>query len=244
MFDVKERVHLDPMGLTERALREKTLKLGIVDPHELFRDCLASVLGAERRFEIVARVSSGREALVRLADTPIDVLLVALDLSSEGLRALIQEVRERSPRPKVVLLGRDEAEERILECLEAGASGYLLRDQSLAELRAAIEAVSRGDTVCTPRVAHSLFARLGRLGRERRRRDKLDYLTLSPRKLEILRLIADDKSNQDIARQLFLSVHTVKNHIHKILEILGVHSRWEAVRYAIERGWLRDRRRR
>ena len=241
---MKGRVHSDLMGLSEGSLRDQTLKIGIVDPHELFRDCLASVLGQERRFEVVARVATGREALLRLSETPIDVLLVALDLSSDGIRALIQGVGESSPRPKVVLLGRDEGEERILECLEAGASGYLVRDQSLAELRAAIEAVWQGDTVCTPRVAHSLFTRLGRLGRERRRRDKLDYLTLSPRKLEILRLIAEDRSNQDIARELFLSVHTVKNHIHKILETLGVHSRWEAVRYAIERGWLRDRRRR
>jgi DNA-binding NarL/FixJ family response regulator len=72
----------------------------------------------------------------------------------------------------------------------------------------------------------------------------LDYLTLTARELEILHLVGDGLSNQEIASRLFLSVHTVKNHIHKILETLGVHSRWDAVRYAVEHGWLRDRRQR
>jgi DNA-binding NarL/FixJ family response regulator len=244
MTDRGERGYADRHSVKDRPPREETLRLLLVDSHELFRDCLASVLGQDRRFEVVAKVASGREALDRLAEARVDVLLVALDSFADGIRSLMQEIAERSPKSKVVLLGHDGAEERILECLEAGASGYLVRDQSLAELRAAIEAVWRGDTVCTPRVANSLFARLARLGRERRRRDRLEYLTLTPRELEILRLVAEDLSNQEIARQLFLSVHTVKNHIHKILETLGVHSRFEAVRYAIERGWLRDRRRR
>lgn len=229
---------------THRGAKAETLKLVILDPHQLFRDCLAAVLAEEERFEIVGRVSSGQEALDRLTQTRVDILLVALESSSDGIRDLLQEIEERSPQSKVVLLGREETEERILEYLEAGVGGYLVRDQSVAELRAAIEAVWRGDTICTPRMAHSLFARLARLGRERRRRDRLDYLTLTPRELEILRLVGDGLSNQEIARRLFLSVHTVKNHIHKILETLGVHSRWEAVRYAIARGWLRDRRRR
>jgi DNA-binding NarL/FixJ family response regulator len=143
-----------------------------------------------------------------------------------------------------MLLGHQEAEERVVDYLAAGAGGYLVRGQSVAELCSALEAVSRGDVVCNPRLASALFDRLARLGRERRRREKLDYLTLTPRELEILRLIAEGLNNQAIARRLFLSVHTVKNHVHKILDTLGVGSRWEAVRHAIERGWLRDRRRR
>ena len=103
--------------------------------------------------------------------------------------------------------------------------------------------MARGEIACSPRVAHSLFQRLASLGRERRRREKLDFLALTPRELEILRLIAAGLSNQEIAKKLFLSVHTVKNHVHKILETIGVHSRWAAVRHAVERGWINDRRR-
>jgi DNA-binding NarL/FixJ family response regulator len=218
--------------------------LVIVDHHQLFRDCLASVLAEGRRFEVVAKVSSGREALERLAETRVDILLVALENPADGICGLIRDVEQSYPGLKVVLLGRDEAEERVLDCLQAGASGYLVRDQSVADLRSAIEAVSKGDTVCTPKIAHSLFARLARLGRERRRRARLDYLTLTPRELEILSLISEGLSNQEIARRLFLSVHTVKNHVHKTLETLGVHSRRAAVHHGVERGWIQDRRRR
>jgi DNA-binding NarL/FixJ family response regulator len=228
----------------ERGGGEATVRLAIVDPHQLFRECLAGVLAGERRFEIAGKFSSRQEALERLAQTRVDVLLLVLDSTADGVRGFLRAVEERSPKSKVMLLGRDETDERILEFLDAGASGFLVRDQSLGELRSAIEAISRGDTVCTPRLAGTLFARLARLGRERRRRDKLEYLMLTPRELEILRLIADGLSNHQIARQLYLSVHTVKNHVHKVLETLGVHSRWAAVHYAIERGWLPDRRRR
>ena len=226
------------------AAEEATVRLAIVDSHQLFRDCLAGVLAGDRRFEIAGNFSTRQEALEGLAQSRVDVLLLVLEPPSDGLCGFLHAVEERSPKSKVMLLGRDEADERVLELLDAGASGYLVRDQSLSELRAAIEAISRGEMICTPRLASTLFARLARLGRERRRRDKLEYLVLTPRELEILRLIADGLSNQEIARRLYLSVHTVKNHVHKVLETLGVHSRWAAVHHAIERGWLPDRRRR
>jgi DNA-binding NarL/FixJ family response regulator len=218
--------------------------VAIVDPHQLFRECLAGVLAGDRQLEVTGRFASRQEALDRLPETHVDVLLLVLDSAADAVCGFLQAVDGHSPKPKVMLLGRDEADERILEYLDAGASGFLVRDQSLAELRAGIHAVSRGDRVCTPRLASAMYARLARLGRERRRRDKLEYLLLTPRELEILRLIADGSSNQEVARQSYLSVHTVKNHVHKILETLGVHSRWAAVQHAIERGWLPDRRRR
>ncbi|HEX3555656.1 MAG TPA: response regulator transcription factor [Thermoanaerobaculia bacterium] len=220
------------------------LRLIIVDHHQLFRDCLASALVEQGRFDVVGKVSSGPEALDRLARTQADLLLVVLGATVDGVPDLIGGVAERFAPAKVVLLGHDETEDEVLSCLEAGASGYLARDQSLPELCSALEAVARGETVCTPGVAHSLFARLARLGGERRRRDRLDYLTLTARELEILHLVGDGLNNQEIASRLFLSVHTVKNHVHKILETLGVHSRWDAVRYAVEHGWIRGRRQR
>lgn len=234
----------DRPGEDEHAAGEAIVTVGIVDPHQLFRECLAGVLAGDQRLEIAGRFASRQEALDRLAHARIDVLLLVLDSHADGVCSFLRAVEDRSPHAKVMLLGRDEADERILEYLDAGASGFLARDQSLAELRSAIAAIARGDRVCTPRLAGAMFARLARLGRERRRRDKLEYLLLTPRELEILRLVADGLSNQEIARRLYLSVHTVKNHVHKVLETLGVHSRWAAVQHAVERGWIADRRRR
>ena len=100
--------------------------------------------------------------------------------------------------------------------------------------------MARGEAVVPPALTHLLFARLGELGLERRRRERLEFLDLTPRELEILRLIAEGMSNQRIAERLYLSVHTVKNHVHNMLERLGLGSRGEAVQYAKKRGWLRE----
>ncbi|HEX4963460.1 MAG TPA: response regulator transcription factor [Thermoanaerobaculia bacterium] len=233
-----------------RALEEvsgdgkERLRLVIADPHQLFRDCLADVLAAEQELAVVGKFASAQEALPRLGESRARILLLGFDTLGDGAPRFIREVRARHPELRLILLGRDEADDSVLDCLEAGASGYVMRGQPLADLRSAIDVVVRGEVACTPRLAHSLYQRLACLGRERRRREKLDFLTLTPRELEILRLIADDLSNQEIAHRLFLSVHTVKNHVHKILETIGVHSRWAAVRHAIDRGWIGDRRRR
>ena len=219
------------------------LRLLIVDQNDLFRDCLAAALAEDRRFRVVGRVAMRHEAVEKLARTGADVLLVGLD-RSDGDGGWLRELLVRHPKVKVMLLGRDEADEEVLDFLEAGASAYLVREQSLSDLRSALEDVVQGHTVCSSRVANFLFSRLASLGRERRRRERLEFLTLTPRELEVLGLVAEGLSNGEIASQLFLSVHTVKNHVHKILETLGVSGRAGAVRYAIERGWLRDRRRR
>jgi two-component system response regulator DevR len=219
------------------------LKLVIADQHQLFRDCLAQVLGRENELEVVGQLASAQEALERAVRMSADVLLVGVEELGGAACGFVQRARELQPALKIVLLGSEETDDGVLDCLEAGARGYVVRNQPLAELRRALGVVASGQIACTPQVAGSLFSRLASLGRERRRREKLDFLTLTPRELEILRLIADGLSNQEIAGRLCLSVHTVKNHVHKILETIGVHNRWAAVRHAFERGWLKERRR-
>ncbi len=222
---------------------KERLRLVIADNYQLFRDCLADVLAADEELTVVGKFASAQQAFPRLAESRARVLLLGFESLSDGTPRFVREVRARHPDLKVILLGREETDDSVLACLEAGASGYVMRDQPLSDLRSAIDTVVRGEIACTPRVAHALFQRLASLGRERRRREKLDFLTLTPRELEILRLMADDLSNQEIAHKLFLSVHTVKNHVHKILETLDVHNRRAAVRHAIERGWLGSGRR-
>ncbi|HYX26443.1 MAG TPA: response regulator transcription factor [Thermoanaerobaculia bacterium] len=219
------------------------LRLVIADYQQLFRECLAGVLATEKELEIVGKFATAQEAMEHLARTEAEVLLLGIESLGDGVQRFVRDVRQRHPALKVILLGREETDDSVVDCLEAGANGYLMRDQPLSDLRSALDVVARGEIACSPRVAHSLFQRLASLGRERRRREKLDFLALTPRELEILRLIAAGLSNQEIAKKLFLSVHTVKNHVHKILETIGVHSRWAAVRHAVERGWINDRRR-
>ncbi|HVT60555.1 MAG TPA: response regulator transcription factor [Thermoanaerobaculia bacterium] len=225
------------------------LGLIVADRHQLFRECLASALrGGENGSGKVTMVADPNEILARLAADENGgprVLVLGMD-GHAAAGELTREVRRRFPQVSVLVLvggAGDHDDLAAMELLEAGAGGFLSRDQSLPELRQAIERVAAGETVCTPRVTHLLFSRLAELGRERRRSEKLDFLDLTARELEILVLLADGLSNQLIARRLFLSVHTVKNHVHNILDTLGVHSRWDAVHHAFNKGWLDDRRR-
>jgi DNA-binding NarL/FixJ family response regulator len=218
------------------------VRLTIIDSHHLFRECLASALAEEKGFRIVSVTATGNDMLACLPPGGLDVLLLGVNGAWDGVTKLIGEVRECCPEGKALVLGPRDADSRILGCFEAGARGYLFRDQSLRELRASIVEVARGETICPPGVAQLLTSRLAEPG-ARRRRNRPEALHLTARELEILHLISEELSNQQIAERLRLSVHTVKNHIHKILETLGVENRRQAVGYAVEKGWLADRRR-
>jgi DNA-binding NarL/FixJ family response regulator len=218
----------------------KTIRLQVVDPQKLFRDCLAAALDRQEGIEIIGGAASLAEVVFNPSLQDVDVLLLSLDCGDKAGIALVRELSSRAPGLKVLLLGHDDSEERILACLRGGAKGYLSRRQSLAELLDALDIVARGETVCPPRVAYLLFSRLGQCGLERRLHERLDRFQLTPRELEILRLVAAGLGNADIARRLGLSIHTVKNHVHKVLETLGVSSRMAAVNYAFAKGWLAD----
>ena len=239
---------IPPLLLSEKEEAEavplpRLLRVAVADSHRLFRETLAAALRDDAGFTRVAVTDADQAALARLAAGElVDVLL----LGSGGncpVGDLLRDARRHWPAAKTLVLGAEEGEAQALALLREGARGYLFRDQSLTELRDAILEVAAGATVCTPRVAHLLFSRLAELGRERRRGERLEVLELTSREIEILRLIADGLKNQEIAKRLYLSVHTVKNHVHNILERLGVKSRWSAVTHAREKGWLQPRSR-
>ena len=217
------------------------LRLFIAVPRRLFQDSLASALSRDERFEVVGRDEDGTATAERLARSGADVLVLGSDALDEDLIRRTREVAELLPALKILVVRRT-GEEQAADCLMAGAGGFLPLDRPLSEVAGAIEVVARGDKVCPPQAMRELFARLGELGRERKRRERLEVLELSAREMEILRLMADGMTNQQIARQLYLSVHTVKNHVHRILDALAVQNRWAAVRHAFSTGWLQERR--
>ena len=238
---------IPPLMLSEKeddaaATGAGLVRLVVADSHRLFRECLAEALRDDAGFARVEVTDADHASLARLDGEPVDVLV--LGGGEDGkLGELLRQACQRWPGAKILVLGTEEGEDEALALLRSGARGYLFRDQSLDELRDAILEVAAGATVCTPRIVHLLFSRLGELGRERRRDERLEVLELTSREIEILRLIGDGLKNQEIAKRLYLSVHTVKNHVHNILERLGVKSRWSAVTHASEKGWLQPKRR-
>lgn len=214
----------------------------LLDQHKVFCECLASMLSGLDRFEIAGRADTLVGAVSRVRREQPDVLLLDLGLVEAESIDPVKAIAQECEAVKILILGANGADSTLVRCIEAGACGYILRQSTVGELVEAIELALKGETVCPPDLAFSIFSRLAELGRRWRQSERLEALNLTPREIEILQLIAEGLTNKTIAEKLCLSPYTVKNHVHHILEKLEVKRRSEAVEYACKRRWLRDRR--
>jgi two-component system, NarL family, nitrate/nitrite response regulator NarL len=215
------------------------LRLLLVQENHFYRRCLTQALTAAGHFAAVEVADDAAGALARAADSRPDVMLVDWDIPGKGALELTRQVADRYSEVKVLLFGLTEAGEDVRACAEAGGVGYVLKDDSFDELLVRIDQAGRGETGCSPRAARVLFTRLAELTRERDTSSAQAASVLTAREQEILRLIAEGLSNKEIAARLCLSLYTVKNHVHRILEKLDVPGRYAAVQYAWERRWLK-----
>ncbi len=218
------------------------VRVVIADRGRLFRESLAEVLTLPGQIEVLAADQDDPTGLERLLGLQPDLVLISAEGADEALFSRLRCLRARAPGVRLLVLVTEVSSSDVVSCIEAGASGCLARGQSLAELRQALLRAAAGESVVPQKLAGTLIRRLSELGREQRKRERLDSLSLTARELEILQLLAEGRNNKDIAEHLCLSIHTVKNHIHRVLEALGVHSRWEAAKVAVSKGWVPDRR--
>lgn len=198
------------------------MRVLIVDDHAVVRDGLRTVLSTDPGITIVGDCASGEEAVLLAARLRPDVVLMDLRLPGmDGVTATQRIVAEGTGR--VLVLTTYDTDGDIVRAVEAGATGYLLKDASRQELIRAVGAASRGETVLSPTVAARLKRGTG---------------ALTPRETEILRCLAAGWSNPEIARTLYISEATVKTHILRVFDKLGVRNRTSAVTAAIARGIL------
>ncbi len=200
------------------------IRVLIVAEIRLYREGLAEMLQCEPEIEIVAIAAGADEAVRTLREQQPDIVLldVAIRESAWLARALVAAV----PGTRIVALAVPEVEQEVLACAEAGVAGYVTREGSIEDVVAAVEAVARGEVLCSPRMAASLFQRVATLALERSPASIESRLT--NRELEILDLIDQGLSNKEIARRLTIELSTVKNHVHNILDKLNVSRRAEA----------------
>ena len=203
----------------------------IVDDHELFRTGLAELLGQEG-LKIAGVVADGASALDIVVQCAPDVVL--MDLEMPGLSGVetTRRIAEIAPRTRVVVLTIDAEEQSVFDAIAAGACGYLIKGTSLQSLVAGIKAAVAGESLISGVVGAKLFARL-RADDCRTTAEQLLFKDLSERELEILKLLASGKRNAEIAKELFISPHTVRNHVSNLLAKLHISNRFEATAYAI-----------
>jgi DNA-binding NarL/FixJ family response regulator len=213
----------------------KKLRLLLVDDHAVVREGLRSLLGSDQRFEIVGEAADGVAAVSAAETLHPDV--VVLDVSLPGLNGaqLARRLKENVPRVKTVALTVHEEGGYLRSLMDAGASGYVLKRSAASELVRAIEIVGEGGTYLDTSIAGQLVNRLGQ-----RRAVSAPSSALSEREREVVRYVAHGYSNKEIAQKLDVSVKTVETYRYRATEKLGLRSRADLVRYAIDQGWLAD----
>lgn len=211
----------------------ETVRVLIVDDHPVVREGLAGMLGGKTagalRIEVAGEAADGEEALDLFRRLRPDVVLMDLRMPGmDGVQA-IERIREESPEARILVLTTYDSDADILRAVEAGASGYLLKDSPRRDLFRAIERVAQGESVLAPAVASRLMQRMRAPAEE----------ALSAREIEVLQLVARGKSNRDIGKALHISTATVKTHLVRIFDKLDVSDRTAAVTVALERGIMR-----
>lgn len=208
--------------------RRFPIKILIVDDHPVVRDGIRGLFSGDPEFEVVGDAADGREAVAQTEVYRPDVILMDLRMPvMDGVTAT-REIVDRCLGAKILIVTTYDTESDVLPAIEAGATGYVLKDTPREELRRAVKAAAAGEAVLSPPVARHL------LGQVRRPHQG----TLSDRELEILLMVARGSTNKKVAAELFISQATVKTHLIHIYEKLGVSDRAAAVAAGYERGLL------
>ncbi len=200
----------------------------VVDDQALFREALVTLLGARPEVEVVGEAGNGQQALEQAAALRPDVVLMDLHMPVLDGVATTRRLRVEQPGVRVLALTTFDDDEDVFAALRAGALGYLLKDVSSDRLVEAVLSAARGESVLQPSVAAKVVARFAQLGDAPRSRPQPLVVPLSDRELDVLRLLADGRSNREIATALFLAEGTVKNHVTNVLGKLGARDRTQA----------------
>jgi DNA-binding NarL/FixJ family response regulator len=204
------------------------IRVLIVDDHPVVRDGITGLFAGDPDFEVVGEAADGQEAIARTETFRPDVVLMDLHMPGVGGIEATEHIVERGLGARVLVVTTYDTESDVMPAIEAGATGYVLKDTPREELKRAVRAAAMGESVLSPQVARQLLGQMREPPRD----------ALSDRELEILELVAAGATNKAIARELFISQATVKTHLLHTFEKLGVHHRAAAVAAAYERGLI------
>jgi DNA-binding NarL/FixJ family response regulator len=220
----------DPQPVEKSA---DAIRVLIADDHALFRRGLQMVLEQEADISVVGEAGDGQEAVERAGETMPDVVLMDVRMPKRGGIEATKAIKELMPHIKILMLTISDEEADLYDAIKAGATGYLLKEVSIEEVGNAIRSVQTGQSLISPSMASKLLSEFATMVKRADEKQAAPQPRLTDREMEVLKLVAKGRNNRDIAKELFISENTVKNHIRNILEKLHLHSRMEAVVYAV-----------
>jgi DNA-binding NarL/FixJ family response regulator len=212
----------------------KKLRLLLVDDHAVVREGLRSLLGNDQRFEVVGEAADGLTAISAVERLLPDVVIVDVSLPGMNGTQVTRRLKAQQPQLKLLALTVHEEGGYLRSLMDAGASGYVLKRSAASELLRALEVVGEGGTYLDSSIASQLVGRLAR------RPPTSVSASLSEREQEVVRHVAHGYSNKEIAAKLDVSVKTVETYRYRATEKLGLRSRADLVRYALDQGWLQE----
>jgi len=211
------------------------IRVLVVDDHAILREGIRALLALHADIEVVGEASDGQLALEVVEKLDPDVVLMDIAMPGLGGIEAALEMRKRGKRARILILSQYEDREYVRRLLKAGVAGYVLKKSAGAELANAIRAVSRGGLVLDPEVARTAMEESNPAAPG----GSDPYETLTDREKQVLKLVAEGRSNKEVAEVLGISVKTAMSHREHVMEKLGVHNRTELVRFAIKRGVIR-----
>jgi len=212
------------------------IKVVVADDHAIVREGVRMILAREQDIEVVGEAGDGQQALDLVASLRPQVVIMDISMPGMGGVEATQRLKAKHPEVQVLALTMHEDETYVFQLLRAGAAGYVLKRAAAQDLVQAVRAAAKGEAFLYPSIARKVvedYLKRVETGEERER-----YDGLTTREKEILTLIAQGLSNQQIAEKLYISIKTVQTHRAHILEKLGLHDRTELVRYAIRKGLI------
>jgi two-component system response regulator NreC len=210
------------------------IRVLLAEDHTIVRQGLRSILDGREGIQVVGEAKDGREAVEKAQQLQPDIVLMDLSMPLlSGLEAT-RQIKSQCPQIEVLVLTMHADEEYVFQILQAGASGYLLKQSAVGELVTAIQVVCEGNSYLSPAISRKIVDEYVRQAREQGKVDPYEQLT--DREREVLHLIAEGHSTQEIAELLFISPKTVRGHRSSLTEKLGLHSNAELTRYAIRKG--------
>lgn len=214
----------------------RRIRVLVADDHTIVRQGLLALLNEQPDIEVVAEAEDGRDALKKVEKLTPDVVILDVGMPRLNGMEAARQIKRQNPAIKILMLTMHSDEEYIFQTLKAGASGYLLKDAAATELITAIHSVYSGQSYLSPSVSHRVIENYVRRSDPLPSEDSGTYELLTEREREVLQLVAEGKTNREIAELLNISIKTVDNHRTNLMNKLDIHDRAGLIRYAIKKG--------